>query len=137
MKTTLILALLLSACAPHASEHEHHNQDHSEGIEITENAPTLELKVHTDPHAGYNVELITQTFTFAPERASQGHVEGQGHAHLYINGVKINRVYSNWYHISYLEPGTHTISVDLNSNDHKQLLVDGASVKQSVRVTVE
>ena len=39
------------------------------------------------------------------------HVDGEGHTHLYIDGEKITRVYSNWYYLGKLEPGEHTIRV--------------------------
>lgn len=49
----------------------------------------------------------------------------EGHAHLFIDGKKIGRVYSNWYHINPLRQGSHTIRVTLNANDHSELaLID-------------
>lgn len=96
--------------------------------------PRLALDVHEDMHGGWNVRLITQNFEFTPEECGQGHIDGHGHAHLYLNGEKIARLYSPWYHINSLPKGKHDFKVVLTSNEHAEYAINGIplSVEKSV-----
>ena len=71
-------------------------------------------------------------FAFAPEHASRDHVPGEGHAHVYVNGVKLGRFYGPWLHLDNLPPGEVTVEVTLNANDHRPLSVAGKPVAQTV-----
>ena len=73
-----------------------------------------------DAVSGVNLKITTTGFTFAPESASGEHVPGEGHAHVYVDGVKDNRVYGNYYHLSGLDPGERSIRITLNANSHEQ-----------------
>jgi hypothetical protein len=64
-------------------------------------------------------------------------VAGEGHAHLYIDGKKITRLYGEWYFIPSLKPGTHTIRVTLNANTHEDYAVGGKLVEDTVTVVVK
>jgi hypothetical protein len=83
--------------------------------------------------------MQADNFRFVPEHASRAHVLGEGHAHLYINGNKVTRLYGEWYHIPALSPGTHKIVVTLNANSHEDLVVKGKVIsnKQEVRVSAK
>jgi len=102
---------------------------------IIENIPTVKLMAHEDPMSGWNLEIITTNFEFAPQGASKDHVSGQGHAHLYLDGHKITRLYSNWFHIPELDPGEHTLMVTLNSNNHRDYTVNEEKVMGMTKVT--
>jgi hypothetical protein len=99
------------------------------------NAPTLAAQVIKDPASGWNLHVETTNFRFAPEHASTAHVAGEGHAHVYVNGKKLARIYANWYHIDHLPNGDVMIEVALNSNDHNQLSVGTKPLRVSVKVT--
>lgn len=99
-------------------------------------APTVDLVIHEDPKGGYNVQILTTNFRFAPENVSTDYVEGEGHAHIYVDGVKVNRVYGEWYHLGELREGTHEIAVNLSGNDHTELLVNGKHVEDVETVFV-
>lgn len=86
-------------------------------------APKLEISVTDDPVSGWNLHVQTENFRFAPETANMAHMEGEGHAHVYVNGVKFARLYGAWFHIPELAQGMNVISVTLNANDHRQLSV--------------
>lgn len=60
----------------------------------------------------------------------------EGHAHIYLNGEKLTRVYSEWYYIPSLPPGEHTLTVGLNANGHEALMCNGEPIEASVQVTV-
>ncbi len=96
--------------------------------------PTVRLTVHTDPKAGWNLQVQVGNFRFVPERASTAHVPGEGHAHLFIDGKKIPRLYGEWYHIPTPAPGTHRITVTLNANSHEELTIDGKPISATQEV---
>jgi hypothetical protein len=106
-----------------------------------ESAPEISLLVEKDEVGGFNVQIITGNFTWAPENASQEHVPGEGHAHIYVDGAKVGRVYSSWYHLNTsslnLEPGSHEVEVSLNSNDHGPYTVNGEEVRAVASIEVE
>lgn len=98
-------------------------------------APTLDVAVEKDPASGWNLQMKTSHFTFAPQHASLDHVPGEGHAHVYANGVKIGRFYGPWVHLDGLPPGEVTLEVTLNANDHRPLAVGGAPVARTVVIS--
>lgn len=98
--------------------------------------PTVTHLVFPDMMDGYNVQILTQNFRFTPASINRDVVENEGHAHLYVNGKKIARLYSNWVHVpsSLLAPGRNTVSVTLNANDHSDWAVEGVPIASSVPV---
>lgn len=99
-------------------------------------APTVMLMVHKDPKSGWNAEMKTANFRFAPEHASQDHMDGEGHAHIYVDGVKINRVYGPWYHLGELTPGMRTVRVILSANNHDEYALNGEVIAATAMVHV-
>jgi hypothetical protein len=114
------------------STHEHDIDMHShETVEITTPmAPTLEIEVTLDEKLGYNLELKTTNFEFISPVNYVGTESGlfRGHAHLYINGEKITRLYSNSYYLGELD-GHNEITVTLNSNNHEDYTINNESIK--------
>lgn len=110
--------------------------DHSKTLNVADpaRAPGLDLSVTSDPHGGWNLHLKTSNFRFAPENASKAHVPGEGHAHIYVNGSKLARVYGPWFHIGSLPKGTNAVKVTLNSNDHRALAVGGRIIEKTVTI---
>jgi hypothetical protein len=95
-------------------------------------APDLEISVTKDPMAGWNLQVTPQNFRFAPENASAADVAGEGHAHVYINGTKLGRLYGNWTHLSDLPTGKVEVKVSLNANSHSPLMIGGTPIAASV-----
>lgn len=115
-----------------------HEMKHDTSLDVTGvDAPVLSIALTPDPIAGYNLHVMTENFTFAPKSASLAHTTGEGHAHVYANGVKLGRLYGAWMHIDGLPKGDVTIDVTLNSNDHRPLAVNGQPIKASAQVGVE
>lgn len=94
----------------------------------------LSIDLRPDPMGGWNLHMETPGFRFAPEHASGPHVAGEGHAHVHVNGDKIARAYGPWLHIARLPAGVVTVSVSLNTNDHRAISVDGKPMEASVTV---
>ena len=99
--------------------------------------PTLDTAVYADPVGGWNLNVMTTNFTFDAAAAGLENVEGHGHAHVYVNGVKRGRVYGDWYHIDKLPLGRNDVSVSLYANDHSGLARDGIKITSSSTVIVE
>ena len=101
------------------------------GHEETVEAPPgmgVALNVQPDSVSGFNVQIVPTAFTFAPEGVNTAHVPGEGHAHLYIDDVKLRRVYGEWAHVDGLSSGMREISVTLNTNTHERYAVDGQPI---------
>jgi hypothetical protein len=106
-------------------------QTHEQVLNIPDGQPIpeLDLVVHEDEIKGWNLELKVTNFQFAPEKINQTSNITEGHAHLYVNGKKVTRIYSNWYYLSELEPGQNEIRVELNANGHESLMYQGQLVE--------
>lgn len=98
--------------------------------------PTVNIVIHQDPLRGWNLETKVTNFKFAPEHVSTGAKPGEGHAHLYINGKKITRLYSSWYYLGDLKPGQHEITVELNANSHEVLAHNRKIIKDTKMIEI-
>ena len=76
----------------------------------------------------WNIFLNIKGLKFSPENVGKQHVDGQGHAHVFVDGVKHGRMYSNWYHLGSIDFGSK-ITVTLNSNNHKAFIKAGELVE--------
>lgn len=99
---------------------------HSHGMfEVSEEeAPTVDFMVEEDAKSGWNIRIITTNFEFTPEKVNGENVVGEGHAHLYVDGEKVARVYSDYFHYNGNFDGTKTFRVTLNANDHSEYVVN-------------
>ncbi len=122
-------AAMTTASAGHAAGGGDHARMHSQPIMLAAaEAPDLTFSVTPDPISGHNLQVVTQGFTFAPQHASGAHVAGEGHAHIYVNGAKLARLYGPWLHLPALPKGEVTVEVTLTANDHRPLMVDGEAI---------
>lgn len=115
------------------TQHDPHQQ-----LEIPDGQPipSVKLIVHPDAVKGWNLEIQVTNFSFAPEHINTKSLTTEGHAHLYIDGKKVTRLYGSWYYLSSLEPGQHKISVTLNANGHQELAHKGQVIGDSVVIQV-
>jgi len=113
--------------------------DHSHNVKEFEGSliPEIDITVHDDLKVGWNVEIKTKNFKFAPENASTEDIVGEGHSHIYINGKKISRVYGSWYYLGELPKGENVVTVGLSTNDHGELVLDGEPIADSEIVIVK
>lgn len=117
--------------------HGTHGHDQMLSLAAGPDAPDLDIAVTPDPATGWNLRIDTRNFRFAPEHASGAHVDGEGHAHVYVNGRKVARHYGEWFHIADLPNGDNTVEVTLNANDHRALAVDGKPLRAAVKISVD
>lgn len=123
--------------------HDHDAHDHSGGTEhgdLTEAqspAPTVSITLHPDGAQSRNLHIAVENFTFDPEGVNGPHRPGHGHAHVYVDGVKITRAYGPWLQLSALPKGQHEVRVTLTSNDHMQLAVNGVPIEATTTMVIE
>jgi len=101
--------------------------------EITqETAPNATLDIQKDPTGGFNVQVVTTNFVWRPEMASMQHVPGEGHAHVYLDGRKIMRIYNEWFHLNTYQfstrSGEQLLSIEFVGNDHSPYTIQGLPV---------
>lgn len=126
--------------------HDHSAHDHGESGDAHDHSvlteadgppPGVSLMLHPDGRQSRNLEIRVENFTFDPKAVNGAHVSGRGHAHVYVDGVKIGRAYGPWYHLSALPEGEHEVRVTLNANDHTQLAVGGEPVEAFETLVIE
>ena len=147
MKFMLFLAILLvfSCSSPTNEEHSHEEHSHEEhsheehshsmnhsSIETDNGGMSVKISIEKDAMSGVNIRLETNEFKFTPQNVNKAHIDGEGHAHLYINSKKWGRVYSNYIHISKLNAGENIFEVTLNSNTHEDYFFNGTQIKDEV-----
>ena len=118
----------------HSDKHSHVE---NRAIPDGQTAPTIALRAVPDTMEGYNLHLDIDGFTFSPERTGEKTDAVEGHAHLYVNGTKIGRVYGNWVHLSenLLEPGKNLIRVTLNDNRHHSWAVGSSPIEAVIELS--
>ncbi|WP_224825651.1 hypothetical protein [Cognatishimia sp. MH4019] len=100
-------------------------------------APQLGITVEKDAMDGWNLRIEATDFTFTPDTVNSENVANTGHAHLYLNEVKIARLYGPHFHIPDLPEGEYEVTVNLSSNDHSYYLVNGERIAASTTITQE
>jgi len=120
---TLLVALLYVAPVlsghPTSSEMLHASRVLPSNISV----PQIKLELLADKMDGFNLELILKNYELGPpnpiNKTDSGVVEG--HAHLYINGTKVQRVYGPYVHLPrhLFIDGVNKLSVSLNDHNHQ------------------
>lgn len=101
----------------------------------SDNPPSLTMAVEKDSMDGWNITLAPQNFEFTPDQAGQNGVPNTGHAHLYIDGVKVARLYGVHHHMPDLPAGQYEVVVTLSSNDHAYYTLDGERIEARATIT--
>lgn len=127
-----------SAAKMNHNEMNHGSMKHDQ-VDVSKwpHEPSLTLTAHKDAMAGWNLQIEPNNFEFAQARVNQENVVGEGHAHLYINGEKITRLYSNWYYLNNLPSGVHSVMVVLNANNHGPLILRDQKISATVEILQE
>ena len=96
--------------------------------------PSLVIQLFADDVDGYNLFIETKNYRFTPENANGPNIRNEGHAHLYVNGEKVMRLYSPWQHLpsAMFREGVNRLQVELNANDHSIWGVAGEPIGADV-----
>lgn len=95
--------------------------------------PSVRLRAKADPAGGWTLQVITSGFGWTPEQVNTSADAGTGHAHLYVGGRKVARIYGEWVFLpaTQAQPGD-TLSVILYADDHSAWAVGGKPVQADV-----
>lgn len=114
--------------------HEHHMNSHEQLEVDSGKIPNVDLQVVKDLKSGWNIYVNITNFEFTPENVNLDNLNNQGHAHIYIDSIKLTRLYSNYYYLGDLPFGEHEIMVTLNSNKHEDLIYNGSLIMDKVNI---
>ena len=115
---------------------DHH--DHSKNVEWEgEELPILNLRVERYDNSGWAVIYNANNFTFNAEKASSGHIAREGHGHLFVNDIKISRLYGEPYYLKDLDIGVNEVKVTLNTNNHSSYVSNGIPIEKKVEIVVD
>ena len=112
------------------------SEDHAHDNVVETADMSVEVTAEADPIDGINVRISPQGFVFAPENVNQADMAGEGHAHIYVDGEKVDRVYGERFHLTGVAPGEREIRVTLNANSHSAYAVDGQVVQAVTQISV-
>ena len=155
MKKLLVFTMLLTTMAfadhggphiperPHEIGHGNHDGGHDHGrlvLTHTQIRPQVSIRLTRDSMKGFNLKVTTLNFEFAPNNVGKkveaedlhGTEMIEGHAHLYINGEKVTRIYGPDFYVGRKLTVNDSIEVRLSSNDHRELVINGKSVSDRI-----
>ena len=108
-------------------------------IEANKPYPSVNLEIYEDNMDGYNLFIKLENFILTPMDVGKKNKSNSGHIHLYVNDIKIGRVYSNWFHIPgrYFNLKENIIRITLNSNLHDSFAINGNLIESEIIVKKE
>jgi uncharacterized membrane protein YphA (DoxX/SURF4 family) len=113
-------------------------EDHAEAVARAlvevERPPSVALAVEPDGSGGYLARVEATPFRFTPDAGA--HVPGEGHAHLYVDGAQVARMYGPVVHLPALPPGQRTVTAVLATRDHRLYAHGGEAVRAERVVSV-
>lgn len=121
---------------PHSEPHSGPRPHSKLEIPAGQPVPAIALEVLPDRTGGWALHTKLTNFKFAPETVDQNSLATEGHAHLYINGKKVTRLYSSWYYLGKLPAGPQRITVTLNTNRHEDLFYKGKRIEATQGIIV-
>jgi hypothetical protein len=118
-------------------DHDHAAHNHDDLLDVSAEGPipTVDVQLFPLGDGDYNVRVQVLNFEFAPQSVNGEHMPGQGHAHLYIDDVKITRLYGEWYYLESAPEDAEMVWVGLYANDHRALGVNGEPITASVMLS--
>ena len=107
-------------------------------VPADEPKPVLSMNVAPkSDNVGWQVTANVSNFKFDRENVDGAHIPGAGHGHIYVNGLKLGRVYEETIDIGQLPKGTHTVRLTLNTNNHQMYMVGGKPVTATAEIVVD
>ena len=85
---------------------------------------------------GSDIKLEVENFSFVLTTDDAQHVPNEGHAHIYLNGLKLGRLYETTFTLGAVPPNSYELHFKLNSNDHKPYLSEAEPVGEFLSFTI-
>ena len=108
-------------------------------LELDENTPVpqISLNLVRDAIDGVNLHIKTNRYILnAPHSPTPESEYISGHAHLFINAKKVQRVYGADVHLpaALFRKGVNQIAISLNSHQHENYTKNGQNIVGSVYI---
>jgi len=118
----LFCVCLYSSFTVSSQPSDSHKKHATETIPSNLTTPTIDLSIFYDEMDGFNLVISTEHYRFLPpQRASKEDITIlEGHAHIFINDVKILRTYGKDIHLPehLFRKGFNKLMVSLNTHQH-------------------
>ena len=98
--------------------------------------PKINIEVSRDKIEGYNLFFNLQNFKLSPENLEIQNENNSGYLQLFINDIKISRIYSKWFHAPerFFNQKENLIKIKLFTNLHDELTIDSQPIKFEFKV---
>lgn len=108
-------------------------------LEVAIGAPIPEVVlglVETNTAGLFDMTVGLKNFTITEDAADGDPVENEGHMHVLVDGVKVERFFDTEHQVQ-VPNGEHLVEVEINANNHKAWAVGGEAIRagQTVNVT--
>ncbi len=99
--------------------------------------PLINLEIIKDKVDGYNLYIDLENFTLNPSQIGSKNQPNMGYLQLFVNDIKITRVYSNWVHVPqrFLNLKDNFIKIKFNSNLYDEFTIEGKPLEYILKVT--
>lgn len=99
--------------------------------------PLINLEIIKDKVDGYNLYIDLENFTLNPSQIGIENQPNMGYLQLFVNDIKITRVYSNWVHVPqrFFNLKDNFIKITFNSNLYDEFTIEGKPLEYILKVT--
>ncbi|MEO9842279.1 MAG: copper chaperone PCu(A)C [Roseobacter sp.] len=113
------------------------DHDMTQGIQA-ETSPKITLSTADGfDETGADISVNVENFSFVRAADNAPHVPNQGHGHIYLNGLKIGRLYAPNFSLNALPAGSYNLIVTLNSNTHQPYVRGGSLVQDTLSFIIQ
>ena len=98
--------------------------------------PSINLKVIKDKIDGYNIFIDLKNFNLNPLEIGGENISNSGYLQLFINDIRITRIYSDWVHVPqrFFNLKENFIKITIHSYLHDQFTIKGKPIEHIVKV---
>ena len=99
--------------------------------------PLINLEIIKDKVDGYNLYIDLENFILNPSQIGIKNHSNMGYLQLFINDIKITRVYSNWVHVPqrFFNLKENFIKITFYSNLFDEFTIEGRPLEYILEVT--
>ena len=98
--------------------------------------PSINLIVIKDKIDGYNIFIDLKNFNLNPSEIGGENISNSGYLQLFINDIRITRIYSEWVHVPqrFFNLEENFIKITIHSYLHDQFTIKGKPIEHIVKV---
>ncbi len=129
-----------SMAMDHNDSHDHdHDHDHGNNLDVSQltDPPTVSISGAAIETGEVNLNFAVKNLELVPISPASEHESGQGHLHLYVDGVSVAMLHETSYVVTDLTKGLHNFRVAISANDHREYHVDGKAISDSISIEIE